>query len=91
MLQVVNVKNKDIPYQYISVSHPEIQEQEKSIEAKKYTYRSLNRQGDEEGFTLDEQVDGSTEDFDLVGVQPTFRKFCTLSKIRHEKSQKPVR
>ncbi|WP_082174577.1 DNA topoisomerase [Bacillus sp. FJAT-27231] len=27
----------------------------------------------------------------LIGVQPTFRKFCTVSKIRHEKSQIPVR
>ncbi|EIX1127021.1 hypothetical protein MJT64_002688, partial [Listeria monocytogenes] len=27
----------------------------------------------------------------LLGVQPTFRKFCTLSKIRHKKSQIPVR
>lgn len=25
------------------------------------------------------------------GVQPTFRKFCTLSKIRHRNSQIPVR
>ncbi len=27
----------------------------------------------------------------LIRVQPTFPKFCTLSKIRHEKSQRPIR
>ena len=27
----------------------------------------------------------------INGVPPTFRKFCTLSKIRHKKSQIPVR
>jgi hypothetical protein len=43
VLQIVNVKNKQIPYEHISISHPEIQDQEKSDEAKKYTYRSLNR------------------------------------------------
>ncbi|MDY0407122.1 hypothetical protein P5G51_018870 [Virgibacillus sp. 179-BFC.A HS] len=55
-----------IPYENISISHPEIQNTEKSREAKKYTYHSINKYGDEEGFTLDEQADGSTEDFDFV-------------------------
>lgn len=27
VLQIINVKNKDIPYQHISISHPEIQDQ----------------------------------------------------------------
>lgn len=79
VLQIVNVKNKDIPYQHISISHPEIQDQEKSNEAKKYTYHSLNRQGDEEGFTLDEQLDGSTEDFDLV----------QMNQLKHEYTSVP--
>ncbi|MFA1821097.1 hypothetical protein ACDX78_13100 [Virgibacillus oceani] len=52
VLQIVNVKNKHIPYENISISHPEIQDKEKLKEAKKYTYRSLNKNDDEEGFTL---------------------------------------
>ena len=34
VLQIVNVKNKHIPYENISISHPEIQDKEKSNEAK---------------------------------------------------------
>ncbi|MCY9513760.1 hypothetical protein [Paenibacillus apiarius] len=81
MLQIVNVKNKDIPYQHISVSHPEIQDQEKSNETKKYTYCSLNKQGDEEGFTLDEQLDGSTEDFDLVQMNQLKHDYTSVPRI----------
>ncbi|MGP3783401.1 Tn7-like element transposition protein TnsE [Paenibacillus sp. 1A_MP2] len=80
VLQIVNVKNKHIPYENISISHPEIQHSEKSKEAKKYTYRSLNKNDDEEGFTLDEQVDGSTEDFDLV----------QMNQLKHEYTSVPI-
>ena len=85
VLQIVNVKNKDIPYQHISISHPEIQDQEKSNEAKKYTYRSLNRQGDEEGFTLDEQLDGSTKDFDLVQMNQLKHEYTSVPRIQRIK------
>lgn len=85
VLQIVNVKNKDIPYQHISISHPEIQDQEKSNEAKKYTYRSLNRQGDEEGFALDEQLDGSTEDFDLVQMNQLKHEYTLVPRIERIK------
>lgn len=85
ILQIVNVKNKDIPYQYISISHPEIQDQEKSKETKKYTYRSLKKQGDKEGFTLDEQLDGSTEDFDLVQMNQLKHEYTLVPKIERIK------
>ena len=81
ILQIVNVKNKYIPYRYISISHPEIRDQEKSSEAKKYTYRSLNKQGEEEGFTLDEQLDGSTEDFDLVQMNQLKHEYTLVPRI----------
>lgn len=85
VLQIVNVKNKDIPYQHISISHPEIQDQEKSNEAKKYTYRSLNRQGDEESFTLDEQLDGSTDDFDLIQMNQLKHEYTSVPRIERIK------
>ncbi|MGX0154899.1 hypothetical protein [Staphylococcus capitis] len=31
------------------------------------------------------------KEWEIIGVQPTFRKFCTLSKIRHSISQIPIR
>ncbi|MCM3490998.1 Tn7-like element transposition protein TnsE [Alkalihalophilus marmarensis] len=86
VLQIINVKNKDIPYQHISIAHPEIQDQEKSDEAKKYTYRSLNRQGnDEEGFTLDEKLDGSKEDFDLVQMNQLKHEYTSVPRIERIK------
>lgn len=86
VLQIVNIKNKRIPYEHISISHPEIQDQEKSNEAKKYTYRSLKKNGDDEGFTLDEQVDGSTEDFDLVQMNQLKHEYTSVPRIKRIKN-----
>ena len=86
VLQIVNVKNKHIPYEHISISHLEIQDQEKSNEAKRYTYRSLNKSGNDEGFTLDEQVDGSTEDFDLVQMNQLNHEYTSVPRIERIKN-----
>ncbi|MFT8320046.1 MAG: Tn7-like element transposition protein TnsE [Bacillus sp. (in: firmicutes)] len=85
VLQIINVKNKDIPYEHISISHPEIHDQEKSNEAKKYTYRSINKQGDDEGFILDEQLDGSTENFDLVQMNQLKHEYTLVPRIERIK------
>ncbi|WP_077706553.1 Tn7-like element transposition protein TnsE [Virgibacillus dokdonensis] len=85
VLQIVNVKNKYIPYENISISHPEIQDKEKSEEAKKYTYRSLNKKDGEEGFTLDEQVNGSTEDFDFVQMNQLKHEYTSFPKVKRIK------
>ncbi|HFG2386941.1 MULTISPECIES: Tn7-like element transposition protein TnsE [Staphylococcus] len=85
VLQIVNVKNKHIPYENISISHPEIQDKEKSNEAKKYTYRPINKNKDEEGFTLDEQVDGSTEDFDFVYMNQLSHEYTSFPRVERIK------
>ncbi|PEF15884.1 Tn7-like element transposition protein TnsE [Bacillus cereus] len=81
VLQIVNVKNKYIPYDNISISHPEIQNREKSNEAKKITYHKQNQKGNQEEFTLDEQVDGTTEDFDLVQMNQLKHEYTIVPKI----------
>ncbi|WP_017473127.1 Tn7-like element transposition protein TnsE [Amphibacillus jilinensis] len=85
VLQIVNVKNKHIPYEHLSLSHPEIQEREKSEEAKKTTYRKLNKRADEDGFILDEQLDGATDDFDLVQMNQLKHEYTTVPKIERVK------
>lgn len=85
VLKIVNVKNKQIPYENIAISHPEIQDKEKSKEAKKYAYRPLNKNGDEEGITLDEQLDGSTEDFDLVQMNQLIHEYTSVPKVKRIK------
>lgn len=86
VLQIVHMKNKHIPYELISISHPEIQDQEKSNEAKRYTYHTINKNGNDEGFTLDEQVDGSTEDFDLVQMNQLKHEYTSVPKIKRIKN-----
>jgi hypothetical protein len=86
VLQVVNVKNKYIPYEHISISHPEILDREKSNEAKKFTYRLLNKKNDEDGLTLDEQAGGSTEDFDLLQMNQLKHEYTSVPKIKRIKS-----
>ncbi len=85
VLQIVNVKNKHIPYDNISISHPEIQDKERSKEAKKYTYRSLNKKDGVEGLALDEQVDGSTKDFDFVQMNQLRHEYTSVPKINRMK------
>lgn len=85
VLQIVNVKNKHIPHENISISHPDIQDKERSKEAKKHTYRYLNKNGDEEGFTLDEQLDGATEDFDLVQMTQLGHEYTSVLKVKRIK------
>lgn len=94
VLQILNVKNKHIPYKYISISHPEIKGQEESDEAKKYTYRKLSKTGDDEGFTIDEEMDGSTEHFDLVQMNQQQHEYTVVPKIikvKGKTSQKRLR
>lgn len=86
ILQIIGVKNKRIPYENISISHPEIQNTEKSNEAKKYIYRSINKNGDnEQGFTLDEQADGSTEDFDFVQMNQLSHEYISVPRVKRIK------
>src|SRR5699024_10921126 len=93
--QIVNANNKYIPYENISISHPamrdipmsdpEIRDNETSMEAKKYTYRSLNKKDGEGGFTLDEQVDGATEDFDFVQMNQLGHEYTSVPKVKQVK------
>ncbi|HDX9578515.1 TPA: hypothetical protein ROX88_002053 [Bacillus pseudomycoides] len=85
VLQIVNVKNKHIPYDNISIAHPEIQDREKSDEAKKIAYHKQNKKDGEEGLTLDEQVDGSTGDFDLVQMNQLKHEYTKVPKIERVK------
>jgi hypothetical protein len=85
VLQIINVKNKKLPYDLISISHPEIRDQEQSNEPKKYAYRHLDKGDGEDGFILDDTVDGSTEDFDLVQMNQLKHEYSFTPKIERIK------
>lgn len=82
ILRITNVKNKQIPYREISFSHPEIVQVEKSGEAKKYTLHSKVRNSSQHNeLTLDEKVEGTTDNFDLIEMDNQVHEYVKLPKV----------
>ncbi|MEC1158168.1 hypothetical protein [Cytobacillus horneckiae] len=82
ILRITNVKNKQIPYSEISFSHPEILQTEKSGEAKKYTLNSKSNNGSQQNeLTLDEEVEGATDNFDLIEMDNQVHEYVKLPKV----------
>ncbi|QBJ66105.1 hypothetical protein C3496_06545 [Bacillus anthracis] len=82
ILRVTNVKNKQIPYSEISFSHPEIVHTEKTGEAKKYTLHSKSNNGSQQNeLTLDEEVEGATDNFDLLEMDNQVHEYMKLPKV----------
>lgn len=82
ILRITNVKNKRIPYSEISFSHPEIVQTEKSGEAKKYTLHNKSGNGSQQNqLTLDEEVEGTTDNFDLIEMDNQVHEYEKLPKV----------
>ncbi|MED3825863.1 Tn7-like element transposition protein TnsE [Priestia flexa] len=82
ILRITNVKNKQIPYSEISFSHPEIVQTEKSGEAKKYTLHSKSSNSSQQNeLTLDEEVEGTTDNFDLIEMDNQIHEYVKLPKV----------
>src|SRR5699024_11592662 len=80
------IKNKNNQYGNITNSNTEIQNTEKYREEKKYTYYSLNKnEKGKESFTLDEQADGSTEDFDFVQMNQINHEYTSVPSVKRIK------
>ncbi|MFJ5794036.1 Tn7-like element transposition protein TnsE [Bacillus atrophaeus] len=75
------MKNKQIPYSEILFSHPEIVQTEKSG-AKKYTIHSKSSNGSQQNeLTLDEEVEGTTDKFDLIEMDNQVHEYAKLPKV----------
>lgn len=81
ILKVNEVKNKKIPFDVISFSHPEISKYEKSNEPKKYTMRELKASTEEKEKIIDETVEGTTEDFELIEMNKQVHKYTESPSI----------
>lgn len=81
ILKVNEVKNKEIPFDVISFSHPEISKYEKSNEPKKYTMRELKSSTEEKEKIIDETVEGATEDFELIEMNKQVHKYTESPSI----------
>lgn len=82
ILRIISIKNKKIPYQEISFTHPEIVQSEKSSEVKKYTIHNKSSNASErEELTLDEEVEGTTDNFDLIEIDSQMHEYVKLPKV----------
>lgn len=81
ILRVKNVKNKKIPYDEVSFTHPEIVKHEKSNEAKKREFHVLQNNNDESRLELDEEVEGTTGNFDLIEMDNQIHEYIKLPKV----------
>ncbi|MCI0766544.1 hypothetical protein [Bacillus sp. TL12] len=82
ILRIKSVKNKKIPYKEISFTHPEIVQNKRSSEAKKYTVHSNQNDGTGEfGMELDEEADGTTDDFNLIEMDNQIHEYEKPPKV----------
>lgn len=82
ILRVVSVKNKYIPYNEISFEHPEVAQSDKSNEAKKYTLHNKKKlSGLQDELLLDEEMEGTTDDFDVVEMDNQKHEYTQMPKI----------
>ncbi|MCM3737005.1 Tn7-like element transposition protein TnsE [Bacillus cytotoxicus] len=82
ILRIKSVKNKKIPYKEISFTHPEIVQNERSSEAKKYAFHSKQNDGTGESeMKLDEETEGTTDDFDLIEMDNQIHEYEKLPKV----------
>ncbi|MGM0523516.1 MAG: Tn7-like element transposition protein TnsE [Bacillota bacterium] len=82
ILQILKVKNKQIPYQRVSISHPELQLREKSNQPKKYTFHRLSSSNKDDALLLDQQVDGSHQGMELVQMNQQKHEYITIPTIK---------
>ncbi|MER2007752.1 MAG: Tn7-like element transposition protein TnsE [Psychrobacillus sp.] len=82
ILRVVSVKNKHIPYNEISFEHPEVVQSEKSSEPKKYTLHNKKKlNGPQDELLLDEGMQGTSDDFDVVEMDNQKHEYIQMPKI----------
>lgn len=82
VLRVISIKNKHIPYNEITFEHPDIAQSTKVNEAKKYilqTKKNLSSQQDE--VILDEEIEGATENFDVIEMDNQIHEYVKMPKI----------
>lgn len=90
ILEVLQVKNKLIYCDVISFTHPEIREAIHSSEAKLKRYRRLGGNGQNDDIILDRDVDGSTEEFDLIQMNQLAHEYTFTPAIKKVKGS-PVK
>ena len=82
ILRIKSVKNKKTLYKEISFTHPEIMQNERTSEAKKYAFHSKQNDGiGEPEMKLDEEVEGTTDDFDLIQIDNQIHEYEKLPKV----------
>lgn len=75
------MKDKEIPFDVVSFSHPEVSKYEKSNEPKKYTMHELKSSTEEKEKMIDETVEGTTKDFELIEMNKQVHKYAESPSV----------
>jgi len=82
VLRITKVKNKHISHKEITYYHPDIAQTTKSNEAKKYTVQTKKiLKGQQDEIILDEQIKGTTDDFDVIEMDNQVHEYTTVPKV----------
>lgn len=82
VLRVKSVKNKQIPYKEITYEHPKIAQSTKADDPKKYTLQTKkNLTGQQDEMILDEEIKGTTDDFDVIEMDNQTHEYIEMPKV----------
>lgn len=82
VLRVISVKNKHISYKEITYEHPDIAQSTKANEPKKYTLQTKNNlTGQQDEMILDEEIEGATDDFDVIEMDNQTHEYIEMPKV----------
>lgn len=82
ILRIMSVKNKHIPYNEITYEHPDIAQSTKVNEPKKYTLQNKkNLTGQQDEMVLDEEIEGATDNFDVIEMDNQIHEYVIVPKI----------
>lgn len=79
ILRILSVRNKEIPYDKVSFTHPEFTAKKKSSEAKKHTFLKSNAV--DEPYKLDYKDAGASEEFDLIPIDNQYHEYTNLPQL----------
>ncbi|MGM9986958.1 MAG: Tn7-like element transposition protein TnsE [Bacillaceae bacterium] len=79
ILRILSVRNKKIPYDKVSFTHPEFAAKQKSSESKKHTYKKATSV--DEPYELDNKDAGASDDFDLIPIDNQHHGYANLPRL----------
>lgn len=84
VLEIIKVKEKEINFNELRVSHPKFEKYESSGKTKKWSYISLNNDSER---ILDNSVDGATKSTESIENELITHEYTIIPKVKKEKNR----